>query len=689
MLNSSRNTFAKSSSVTRRPSNAPRRAWLIPSFAAAAAALVGYADLRRAPLDSGHRQDTLALATNQVPARAHARLTGVDARRSAAGTTSSGASVDRWIEGTVRTREGRAIPDADVCIIEAAGHFGAALHCTRANASGEYRLLAGVVEETLIASAPQHSSEMHTVHPSRDFPPFDFILQGEQQPNVMGVVLDASGGPVSGAAVLVRRNGGPEIVASTWSDENGGFRTFVAPGSITLSAQAESYAPARVQIDAPAESLTLVLAAGSRLEGEVVDDATEQPVADVLVAATAQSGLHGATFEVSTDVAGHFQFTGLHAAKYELTAMAERWVGEPSTVTLGVAETSNGVQLRVRPATTVSAVIRGGGQACARGQLQLQGPADLGGSSKGDGKVIVAGVVAGVYAARVSCPGSVSWSGELAVGLDPVMREWDLAPGAALRGRVERANGKPLPAAHVMVVPRDRSESGRPVAGVECVSDEAGEFECGGIAPGEYQIQLGSSPTFEPPVISIGSGARAPELVVLRAQSTATILAHIGDGRATRVGTFEVLARAANELPVSAGIGPDGHAHFDLPLGKYAVYLGPTSGVPLEARQVTLSADGERVEVVLPAPELLEISGVVLDAAGVPVPDEWVFAESTAIEATGYPLGTPALSNERGEFTVQDLIPGAYRILTDRSRLHRTLETIHAGARDVVLRLPD
>lgn len=34
-------------------------------------------------------------------------------------------------------------------------------------------------------------------------------------------------------------------------------------------------------------------------------------------------------------------------------------------------------------------------------------------------------------------------------------------------------------------------------------------------------------------------------------------------------------------------------------------------------------------------------------------------------------------------------IPGAYRILTDRSRLHGALEAIQAGTRDVVLRLPE
>lgn len=660
----------------------------MPCAAASLAILVAYAVLRSAPAPSEHPRDALAVPTEKDLVRGYAR---VAALRSGRTNTPSGNSTEteRWVKGTVTTATGDVIDRAEVCLVSQPGHRDPGVRCTRTGASGAFRLLAGAGKEVLTAAARQHSTQSRTVPASGDLPPFDFILNAEQPPNVSGIVVDASGGPVSGAAVFVQRRGIADPVASTWSDANGRFRTFVAPGGVTLTAQAESYAPAMARIDAPAESITLVVAAGSTLMGEVVDDGTDEPVAAVLVSASAGSALHGATIEVTTDQAGRFQMTGLHAGTYELTATAQRWGGGASSVTLGVADISEGVQLRVRPATTLSAVIRVSGKACASGRLDLQGPANLGASTEDNGELTIGGVLPGLYKADVYCPGSIGWSGELEVGTEPLLKTWDLNAGSVVSGRVERANGEPLAGAHVGIVARASGEIQRRSTSVGCVSDEAGNFECGGLAPGDYTIRLGRDPVSDPPAIVVTSDGASAAPLVLRARPMATILAQMEGAQPARLGTFEVLARAANEFPVSAGVAPDGHARFDLPLGQYAVYLGPTSGVPRDVRQVVLSADGETVEVRVPVPELLEISGVVLDEAGFPVPDEWVFAESTAIEGTGQPLGAPALTSERGEFTVQDVIPGAYRILTDRSRTHRTQEAVQAGARDVVLRLPE
>lgn len=413
---------------------------------------------------------------------------------------------------------------------------------------------------------------------------------------------------------------------------------------------------------------------------------TDRPLAGVLVSATARSAVHNATVEVATDAAGRFQMTGLHAGEYELTALAPAWAAERTTATLGVAETSEGVRLRARPATVVSAVIRAGGKACAGGQLALH---ERAASADVEGKLTIAGVVPRTYAARASCPGSVAWSGEHQVGTTPVLREWELETGAVVSGRVERANGAPFPGAHVGIVPRRVNDKEPPSPLMECVSDEAGAFECSGVAPGEYTIWIASDPVSPPASITISSGAINPGPIVLRARPAATILAHVGPARSTQVGAFNVLARRALEFPVIAVVEPDGHARFDLPLGEYTVYLGPTSDVPPDARRVVLSADGQRVEVELPRPSLLSISGVAVDAAGMPVPDVWVHAESTAWDAMGAPLGVPTLTNERGEFTVQELIPGSYRIMADRSRSERTRDAVQAGAEDVVLRLAD
>jgi len=176
--------------------------------------------------------------------------------------------------------------------------------------------------------------------------------------------------------------------------------------------------------------------------------------------------------------------------------------------------------------------------------------------------------------------------------------------------------------------------------------------------------------------------------MLVRARASASILVQIrSTGHTTRPAHFEVLARPTLGNPVTGLSADDGSAQFHLPLGDYEIYVGPTSFLPIDARRVALNTDGQVVQVALSEPTLFEISGTVLDAAGVPVPDEWINAESAAREATGMPLGVAALTNERGEFTLKQLIEGAYNIIVGERRRQLEARPVQAGATDVVLSL--
>ena len=91
----------------------------------------------------------------------------------------------------------------------------------------------------------------------------------------------------------------------------------------------------------------------------------------------------------------------------------------------------------------------------------------------------------------------------------------------------------------------------------------------------------------------------------------------------------------------------------------------------------------------LASPPALDISGVLLDASGSPVPELWLHAENAAAEVPEHGASAPALTNEHGEFQLRGLAPGAYVISLDGEEGTPLVASINAGARDLVLRLPE
>jgi hypothetical protein len=145
------------------------------------------------------------------------------------------------------------------------------------------------------------------------------------------------------------------------------------------------------------------------------------------------------------------------------------------------------------------------------------------------------------------------------------------------------------------------------------------------------------------------------------------------------------MARKRGGAPLIASSTGEGHLLADLSLGSYSVYLGPTSNPPADAPIVDLVEDGELVRVSLSAPRSMEISGVVLDHSGAPLSDVWLHAESVESHFSE-PMGTPALTNENGEFILKALIPGAYDIVSERGLDRALIAGVKAGTPDVLLR---
>jgi protocatechuate 3,4-dioxygenase beta subunit len=554
------------------------------------------------------------------------------------------------------------------------------------DSGGAYRIAAIDGPSVLIAMAPAHEQQVRELLPASDQQHLDFVLNLARPSSVSGTVVDAAGGAVPGALVLAHRPGPSGAVAATWSDDSGRFALALDPGAATLEAQAEAYASAQLEVEVPAGALQLVLAVTSTLSGVVVSEATNEPVPGVSVSAFAQSVVPGSVRPALADAAGRFQLTGLHAGTYRLHAAGPQWAGGDVTATLGLAEVSDAMVLKVRPAATLSGVIRARGEPCRAGSVLLTGEVAFGASADAQGEVSIEGVVSGSYDVMVMCPGSVSSHERLEIDA-PVHRQWDLGAGVTVHGRVERASGKPFAGIAVrMTAAAPPGASPALDVPVECVASADAEFACSGLHTGKYQIHLGSPAPIEAGSIVIRAQEPDPPAVVLRMPPVASIAIDVGGS--TRPSTFHVLARTSSGPPLRAEPRAEGYLLHDIPLGTYTVYYGPTSRLSATAPSVVLSADAEVAHVTLAAATTLEISGQVLDASGSAVAELWVQAQSADADVSAEVAGAPALTDERGEFVLQGLIPGTYDIMAGAEQ-RALLTSASAGSRGLVLQLLD
>jgi len=593
------------------------------------------------------------------------------------------------LHGTVASAGGSVLVGAEVCLAPPPFEPDSELRCTTSDAAGEYRFAPGARGALLTTSAAGHESQALYLDVAGMRDRYDFVLGAARAPNVRGVVVDASGGVVAGALVLAHADTRSDVVATARTAEDGRFALAVPPGPLTLVAQAEAYASANLELEAPADQVSLLLAATSALTGVVVDDETGRPVPDVLVSAYARSVVHPTGAHVATDIEGRFRLDGLQAGDYSLSAAGKGWGGAEATALVAVAEESAPITLRVRAGATLTGLVRTNGQPCPNASVTLNdGTTSVGAAADANGSVSIEGIVPGSYEVTVVCPRAVELHDAIVVAAGPTRHEWDLDAGSTLHVRVERVGGRPIGNVAVRMLPRPRPSGEDAPLGSALECDAAdGEFVCAGIEPGTYDFAVGAqSPTTAGSIAVTGEVRELPP-VVLQMPAAASISVQVNGARSTLPG-FHVLARAAAGPVVQAESSGDGYWFRDLPLGSYSVFLGPTSVGSKEATPVTLSADGEVVIASLTVPEPLEIGGVVLDAAGSPVPELWLHAVSSASDVSTPFAGTPALTNERGEFRLMGLIPGTYAVMSDAPEPQQLGSTVSAGERDLVLLLP-
>jgi hypothetical protein len=266
------------------------------------------------------------------------------------------------------------------------------------------------------------------------------------------------------------------------------------------------------------------------------------------------------------------------------------------------------------------------------------------------------------------------------IGVESLTRAWNSSRGLQVTGVARSFDGHPLSGATIEVSP-----SGEPFerASTDCLSDDDGEFVCTGISAGQYECVIGPGwpPRSESMRVTVAEGA-TPR-VELRARAEGTLRVRLENTSGLELSTLVVLASAG--VRTSQGKWTDGEFVFDpLALGSYTVAVESSASGP--AQQVRLSMPGEVARVTLALPAAGMISGRILDQTGAAVPDAWIRAAGSTLNASARP-SAPVMSDGDGAFSIPGLLPGQYRLDVSSPLGDAQLEDVAANSRGVVVRV--
>jgi hypothetical protein len=517
-----------------------------------------------------------------------------------------------------------------------------------------------------------------------------------------GHVIDATGGPVPHARVRAVRLIDPRVSLDVETDDAGRFELSLRPGFILVVAEAEGYAPARVDAVAPRGDLTLMLTPAAEIAGTVVSASDERPVAGIEVRAVPLRNRSTAVFRSAlSDAQGKFAIRGLVPDAYQLVAKGGRYYGESQEI-IELGFTQRVVDMRVHveaAAEVIGRVIEAGGAPCQQGFASLGGPdpqaplpideapgvAELARSVgpeqvadiQADGTVHFQGVPPADYFVTIRCRERVLREGprfiEVREGALTGLT-WTVSTGASLLVKLVDAQHKSLPATRFMLTRPRGSDQRRPVT--VFTTDGAGQFLLSGARAGIYGVGRYDGQVREPEVT-----------VEVREEASTTEVELVVEGSGTIVVEAKTTAGVpVNDLRVSASAVPLGPVVDAVPVTKVPAEVlgdGRFRIGPLLAGHYVISADdginpgvrsgeGEQDEIVVRDGEVTHavlvfdrggsIRGVVLDGSGAPAPDVWVSAEHSASSPAAPSLvaglsgaSKRVLTDLEGRFTLDEL----------------------------------
>ncbi len=620
------------------------------------------------------------------------------------------------IKGTVRDDAGAPIPGATVCADPSSDELPLELlkvpTCARSDAAGAYTLdkLLAPARYTVTAAADSFAPEVYRKDGDRGSSWFR-LAQGEAKTGVdvvlrkggvavTGVVNDLSGGPIAHARVRASQGrwGGRSSLPPVETDERGAFTVWTAPGWVTISASADGYADADESIKAPGK-VELLLTPEASVSGIVLDAQSGKPVEGARVQIATPEWRWSQHVSDKTGADGKFRVTGMTPGRFVATATAETAYGRSEgSFLIGLGQHVEDVIVKVHPASRVSGkvVIAGSqGKICPDASVQLtdkeQESRMFGGGADANDVVVIEGVLPGRYSVQVWCASYATretYPPVEVAGKDVTGLEWEVDPGAAIRGRVLTKSGEPIARAEVV----GRSAGGRGRGEYRMDTSRAdGRFEIEGLRPGQYRLNAETDQAvmpLDPPVVDIAAGAVVDKDIVL--EDSGSVKGLVVDERGSPIANVTVdawpLIRETSWRDNSSVTDAAGAFELKgLRPGDYRVAARRGWGDMLRKPGTTDDTmDFDKVSVKLGAPASVKlvvssetgvIRGAVVTADGNPVGDAFLSsaresdaagaAGGTVRETRGWGWGDtdkPVLTGTDGSFTIDRLAAGKYTI---------------------------
>jgi RNA polymerase sigma factor (sigma-70 family) len=455
-----------------------------------------------------------------------------------------------------------------------------------------------------------------------------------------GRVLDAGGGTIAGATLraLALGPGGRPESARTFLGEteaDGSFDMLLLRGSYRVVADADGYVLEifRLMLDVP-RTHDFRLAPGAHVSGRVVDPTgASVPRADVTLEPEAmimQPSRLAAVRTVRAGDDGGFAFAGIAPGTYGVSARAGSSIGRAARrIVVTAANPATDIVIEVSRGARISGTVADHAGRPISGARVRAGtsPAAL---AKRDGSFEIEGLNPGRQI--VSAEASGHGAAQVAVSIDGRGNvqgvRFVLGPEAVVEGRVLDRSGQPLAGASItaLVVTPDALVDAVTSSGV-ARSDAAGHFEIAALGAGELRLEA------EQPIHGRAIGGP----FTLRAGERRKVELRMGQGGLVR-GTVSwhdgpvassVVVRGTQRGGATSSTVTDAAGRYEVgPFspGEVNVQARPETD-PLEHganesdERVALAVgeDKEGVDLELNRRDG-EISGVVLDPGGVPVP---------------------------------------------------------------------
>ncbi len=528
--------------------------------------------------------------------------------------------------------------------------------------------------------------------------PIDVVLSPGAA--IAGFVLRKTGGGAEGYAVIPRPSGKP----ATGGFGPGGVTPTGPDGAFFLDGlkAGESYdlqlfggaargpGPTKRGIAAPAADVEWIVEGAGRIEGVAVDGRTGQALASfevsfqpdrfgggVMMWGGRRAGGRGsgrAGDPILVEAAdGRFVLEDVPAGKWLVVVTAKGYqTGRASGVVVEEATTTDGVEIRVSPGSTLKVRVTDAKSGRGVPEAQVGFAGEAGGASLQspggdlltdvDGRVEAEGLAPGKVKVSVAHADYTdrTESVELKEGGSSV--EVALSRGSSLGGVVLSETRQPAPGAEVALEGANAPGRGFGSGGGEsAATDASGRFRFDHLSPGRYTLRASVPGQTAEPVEAIVVAGESKEDVSLVLAGGATIRGVVSGLSGTLRAGVGVSAGGPGEYGASARTGADGR--FELsgaPAGT--ISLRATVGDFLSGSTRTASGSVTIVEgqKEVEAEIVFEGSGALsgrVTRGGAPVPEARLFL--------GAPKGGSSASgrtDESGSYRIEGLTPGDYTV---------------------------